>query len=235
MAFAPTFEAARHPAEIVFLVDRSGSMQGTSIAEVRNALQLCLRSMIPGCRFNIVGFGSTYQPLFPESRPYDDGSLREASAHVEAMQADLGGTEILPALTSVLEQRPAAGLPRQLVVLTDGQVTNTDAVIALAHKHAATTRVFTFGIGAGASSHLVRGLARAGRGSAEFITPSERIEPKVVRQVGRLLSPALTDVSDRLGRPRRYAGTVAGAAGVCRRAGSSSTRSRKTSARPRRG
>jgi Ca-activated chloride channel family protein len=195
VAFAPAFETGSHPADVVFLVDRSGSMDGTSIAEVRNALHLCLRSMIPGCRFNIVGFGSTYQPLFPESRPYDDASLREASAHVEAIQANLGGTEILPALTSILEQRAADGLPRQLVVLTDGQVTNTDAVIALARQHASTTRVFTFGIGAGASSHLVRGLARAGGGAAEFIAVGERIEPKVVRQVGRLLSPALTDVS----------------------------------------
>jgi Ca-activated chloride channel family protein len=40
----------------------------------------------------------------------------------------------------------------------------------------------------------VNGLARAGGGSAEFIHPGERIEPKVVRQFGRLLSPALSDV-----------------------------------------
>ena len=79
-------------------------------------------------------------------------------------------------------------------MLTDGEVTNTDAVLALAKQHAAQSRVFTFGIGAGASHHLVRGLARAGGGSAEFIYPGERIERKVVRQFGKLLSSALTDV-----------------------------------------
>ena len=92
------------PREVMFLVDRSGSMGGTSIEEVRNALQLCLRSMIPGCRFNIVGFGSTFEALFPASRAYDERSLAEASAHVAALDADLGGTEILPALKFVLEQ-----------------------------------------------------------------------------------------------------------------------------------
>ena len=82
-----------------------------------------------------------------------------------------------------------------MVVLTDGQVSNTDAVLALAKAHASTTRVFTFGIGAGASRHLVQGLARAGGGSAESIFPGERIESKVVRLFGRLLAPAITDVA----------------------------------------
>jgi Ca-activated chloride channel family protein len=194
VAFVPKLGDAMTPCDVTFLVDRSGSMEGTSTDEVRNALQLCLRSMIPGCTFNIVGFGSRYESLFPQSRPYDEASLAEASAHVNALTANLGGTEILPALQFVLEQPRREGRPRQVVVLTDGEVTNTDAVLALARSHAAHARVFTFGIGAGSSQHLVNGLARAGGGSAEFIHPGERIEPKVVRQFGRLLSPALTDV-----------------------------------------
>ena len=81
------------------------------------------------------------------------------------------------------------------MVLTDGEVTNTDAVLALAARYAGEARIFTFGIGAGASHHLVRGLARAGGGGAEFIYPGERIEQKVVRQFRRLLSPALEKVT----------------------------------------
>jgi Ca-activated chloride channel family protein len=193
VSFVPAFAQSASPAEIIFMVDRSGSMEGDSIEEVRNALQLCLRSMIAGCRFNIVGFGSAHEALFPATRAYDQSSLDAASAHVVDLAANLGGTEILPALEFVLEQPRHAELRRQVVVLTDGQVTNTDAVLALARAHA-DARIFTFGIGAGASHHLVRGLARAGGGCAEFIHPGERVESKVVRQFGRLLSPALDDV-----------------------------------------
>jgi len=80
-------------------------------------------------------------------------------------------------------------------MLTDGEISNTDAVIALVRQHAGDTRVFTFGIGAGASHHLVKGLARAGEGEAEFIAPGERIECKVLRQLSRALVPAFTEVS----------------------------------------
>jgi hypothetical protein len=195
LSFRPRLEAKPAPAEILFLVDRSGSMQGTSIAEARNALQLALRSLRTGCVFNVVGFGSTFEALFPESRPYDDQSLAEATKHVQALEADLGGTEILPALEHVLGAEPRPGRPRQVFVLTDGEVSNTDAVIALARRHAGHARVFTFGIGAGASHHLVKGLARAGEGEAEFIAPGERVEAKVLRQLSRALMAACTDVS----------------------------------------
>jgi hypothetical protein len=194
VAFQPRFAAEESPYELILLVDRSGSMQGTSIAEARNALQLCLRSLTEGTRFNIVGFGNTFEMLFPESRAYDERSLREASDHVDNMDANMGGTEILAPLEAVLSKPPLPGLPRQVFVLTDGQVTNTDAVIKLVRKHSDTTRVFTFGIGAGASHHLMRGLARAGSGASEFIAPGERIEGKVLRQLSKALAPALTEV-----------------------------------------
>ncbi len=194
VSFRPKLDAALAPAEVVFVVDRSGSMQGSSIAEAKNALQLALRSLRPGCYFNIVGFGSRFESLFPESRAYDDASLAQAAKHVQQLDADLGGTEILKPLEHVLGAAPRPGLPRQVFVLTDGQVSNTDAVIELARSHAAHARVFTFGIGAGASHHLVKGLARAGEGEAELIAPGERIEAKVLRQLSRALAPALSDV-----------------------------------------
>jgi Ca-activated chloride channel family protein len=195
VSFLPRFESKAQAAEVFFVIDRSGSMGGESIAEVRNALQLCLRSLAPGSRFNIVSFGSSYEALFPESRAYDEVSLGDAAAFVRTVDANLGGTDILPALQYVVQQPLVAGLPRQVLILTDGEVTNTDAVIDLARRHAAAARFFTFGIGAGASHHLVRGIARVSGGAAEFISPGERIEAKVMRQFARVSAPAMTGVT----------------------------------------
>ena len=40
-------------------------------------------------------------------------------------------------------------------------------------------RVFTFGIGSGVSTELIKGIARAGNGRAEFVYEGERMQPKV--------------------------------------------------------
>ncbi|MEQ8894333.1 MAG: VIT and VWA domain-containing protein, partial [Sandaracinaceae bacterium] len=180
--------------EVVFVLDCSGSMGGDSIAQARRALALCVRALSPKDTFQIVRFGSRHESLWRAPRAYDDAALEEAAAYVDRIDADLGGTEILSPLTAVLERAPDPERPRRVLLLTDGQVSNEDRVIALAKAHASTARVFTFGIGAGASEHLVRGVARASRGATEMIYPGERIEPKVLRMFARVQTPALDDV-----------------------------------------
>ena len=48
-------------------------------------------------------------------------------------------------------------------------------------------RCFTFGIGSGASTSLVEGLAKAGNGSSEFVKEGERMQPKVSHNILSLL------------------------------------------------
>merc|ERR1719316_2390599 len=81
--------------EFVFLLDRSGSMSGYQIKKAADALQLFLRSLPSKCCFDIVGFGSTWESLFGSSVTYDAESLKKASEHVQHVQANLGGTELL--------------------------------------------------------------------------------------------------------------------------------------------
>ncbi|MBI2571194.1 MAG: VWA domain-containing protein [Candidatus Schekmanbacteria bacterium] len=196
VSFVPDLaDLPRCSSEIVFLIDRSGSMGGGSIEQARNALLLCLKSLEAGDFFNIVGFGSSFRMLFPQSVAYSQQTLDEASHHVRSLAADLGGTEIFSALKAVLDAPLRDPLPRQLILLTDGQVGNEKECIDLVARAPGKARVFTFGVGHGVSEHLVRGLARASRGEAELIHPNERIEPKVLRQLSRVTAAHLADVA----------------------------------------
>ncbi len=183
----------RSPVEAVFLIDRSGSMGGSSIEQARNALLLALSSLREGDRFNVLGFGSTVESVLPAPLAYDDSSLERARQAVRGWQANLGGTELMGPLAHILGG-PAGDLPRRVMVLTDGQVGNEEECIALVHSHAAAASVFAIGVGHGASDSLVRGIARAGNGVAEFVHPNERIESAVMRQAARMTSTGLGDL-----------------------------------------
>ncbi len=102
------------PVEIIFVIDRSGSMGGGRIKDARDAMQLFMRALPEDCYFNIIGFGSRYESLFPDSKKYDDASLRTATGHIQKMDANLGGTELVAPLQYVFQRPPKRGYPRQV-------------------------------------------------------------------------------------------------------------------------
>ncbi len=186
-------EASRD-ATAVFLVDVSGSMEGDAIREARAALRLCLRHLRAGDRFNVIAFSSSHRAFEREPVPFTEATLARADRWIEALQAD-GGTELLAPLT--LATSMAAG--GVVVLLTDGQVGDEDAILraVLKRRGEARTRVCSFGIGTNVSDALLRELARETGGAVEFIYPGERIDEKVVAQFSRAVAPRITDVTVR--------------------------------------
>lgn len=181
---------APQPRDVIFVIDRSGSMSGESIAEARAALLLGLKSLREGDRFDVIGFGSRCERLFGQPEAYTQNSADRAIAITSGWDADLGGTEILEPLRQAFQNAGGERLT-SVLLLTDGEVGNEAEVVALASQHRKSARVFSFGIGRGASGSLIKGVARASGGVAEFIYPGERIEPKVMRQMARLSSSVL--------------------------------------------
>uniref|UniRef100_A0A3P8YBJ3 VIT domain-containing protein n=1 Tax=Esox lucius TaxID=8010 RepID=A0A3P8YBJ3_ESOLU len=55
--------------------------------------------------------------------------------------------------------------------------------------------LFSFGIGEGASSALISGMAKQGGGHAQFITGQDRMQPKVMQSLRFALQPAVVDIS----------------------------------------
>ena len=126
--------------EFIFLVDRSGSMSGGFIKSASETLVLFLKSLPESSYFNIYGFGSRYEHLFPSSVPYNQKNLEKATDHAQNLKADLGGTEILPPLQEIFQQPLIKGLTRQIFILTDGAVSNTSQCIDEVQRNAYKAR-----------------------------------------------------------------------------------------------
>ena len=138
--FFPDFTDVEAACEFVFLLDRSGSMRGSYIKSARETLMLFLKSIPEGSLFNIIGFGSRYELLFPESVNYSQETLDKAVRHAQSVGADLGGTELLPPLQYIFGVKTLSGRPRHIFILTDGSVSNTQACIEAVKKNAHSSR-----------------------------------------------------------------------------------------------
>ena len=167
--------------EIVFLLDCSGSMQGASIEEARKALEILIRALSKDMMFNIYRFGSGFEHLYRHSKPYDEKSIKEALKFLSETDASMGGTEVLPPLADIYKKEPDDGFRRDVILITDGEISNEDEVMELVRRHCHTTTLSAVGIGSGPNEFLIKGAARAAGGASELIAPQERIEPKVLR------------------------------------------------------
>jgi Ca-activated chloride channel homolog len=184
------------PRDLVFVIDTSGSMHGTSIEQAKQALTLALDGLRPGDRFNVIQFSSVTHALFPGSVEASSGNVALARRYVRDLEAN-GGTEMRPALERALA---AAGDPerlRQIIFITDGSVGNGEELFALIDARLGNARLFTVGIGSAPNSLFMRKAAEEGRGTFTFISALHEVREKMARLFAKLERPQVTDIDVR--------------------------------------
>ena len=107
--------------------------------------------------------------MFPEIADYTDETMKLAVGAVREFDANMGGTEIYSPLKEIFAHPQKKGMTRHVFLLTDGAVFNPQEVIDLIKDGCHSATLHAFGVGSGASTELVKGAARAGRGKHYFI------------------------------------------------------------------
>lgn len=193
----PKFKLPSEKPEIVFICDRSGSMGGT-IPDLKAALEIFLKSLPVGVKFNICSFGSHFSFLWDRSQTYSKDTLDKALHHIKSFDADFGGTEMYRPVEATFQKR-YTDMNLEIFLLTDGAIYDQDSLFGLINHNVAeskgSVRVFSLGIGSGASTSLVEGVARAGNGFAQTVDHGEKMDKKVVRMLKGALFPHITDYS----------------------------------------
>ena len=184
------------PRETVFIIDTSGSMQGLSIQQAKQALLAGLASLTERDRFNVVEFNSVTRPMWPDALPATAGNVQQAREWVSRLKAD-GGTEMAGALGFALNGRDTPGFLRQVIFMTDGAVGNEDQLFKLISQRLGATRLFTVGIGSAPNSHFMTKAAQFGRGTFTYIGDLREVQEKMTALFAKIESPVLKDVSVR--------------------------------------
>ena len=193
-SFHPQF-ALDLPAEsknFKILVDCSGSMGGVSIEQARLALEKIVSSMTAGDFFNVILFGSSHETLFNTMVPATKTNISHALQKITRIDANLGGTEIGSALQATYLLKAESKQADEVLLITDGEVWNTDSIIQDAIKSG--HRIFTVGVGSAVSESFVRGLAEQTGGACELVSPNEDMAEKILRHFTRMRTPTATSV-----------------------------------------
>ena len=188
--------------EVVFVVDTSGSMEGSRLQQAQRALKFCLGTLERQDRLAMVRFSNEVQRLTDALVPCDDDHLLQARQWVDGLAAS-GGTDLHGALVAALRSFPPVPggphLPRYVVLLTDGVPTlgETDpSVIQKAVREANTVgvRIFTFATHEAVDSHLLTCIARENRGEAISVGPGDDMETELPIFFGKLTTPLFENV-----------------------------------------
>ncbi|KAL5355009.1 von Willebrand factor type A domain-containing protein [Aspergillus floccosus] len=194
--FLKTSNAEDFDGEIIFMVDRSGSM-ASKMKSLINVLNIFLRSLPQKCAFNIASFGTRVTWMWPISEPYSQESLDTATKQVGLFQANFGGTNIYSALQSVqTHHNTTKDVPTNVIVLTDGEVWDVDSVVQLVKTMSSSPdlniRFFSIGIGEHVSHRLVEGIGEQGGGYAEVVAKSSTgsWQERVIQMLKAALTPS---------------------------------------------
>ncbi|KAL3633791.1 hypothetical protein CASFOL_022553 [Castilleja foliolosa] len=156
--------------EVVFLVDISGSMQGSPLENVKSALLSALFKLNPADNFKIIAFNGNSLLFSPSLVPATKKMIENAFEWIRLNFIAEGGTHISAPLNQAINMFSKTGISLPLIFLiTDGAIEDEKDICVAMSGHLMkgglnTPRICTFGIGSYCNHYFLQMLAQIGRG-----------------------------------------------------------------------
>ncbi|NXI39448.1 ITIH4 inhibitor, partial [Galbula dea] len=175
--FAPS-EMPVFPKNIIFVIDRSGSMAGRKIEQTRDALLKILQDLRPEDHFGFITFNNKVAEWKSSLLQATADNVESAAGFVETISAS-GGTDINSALlTAVSVLAKGESLPERsvsmIILLTDGQPTSGESSVEVIQENAQKAvhgkyALFCLGFGFDVSYKFLEKMALSNGGVARRI------------------------------------------------------------------
>ena len=185
--------------QLTFILDKSGSMAGQSIAQAKQAFEHALKTLDEHDTFQLITFNNVAEAFFEKPVAATAFNKQTAWRFVAGLEAN-GGTEIKTALQLTLlpefqhGEQNNTGRLQQIVFLTDGAVGNEAEIFTMINEHIADYRLFTVGLGTAPNRYFMKRAAEVGRGSYQFIGSHRELVPEMDKLFNKLDQPNLTDI-----------------------------------------
>ena len=186
-----------NPALFIFLIDQSGSMDGSSIKIAANALKLFIQSLPAKSYYQIIGFGSSYVKYNEVPKKYNQKNIKESIKQIEELKADLGGTDIYSPLKFIydsVQNYENINLPKNIFLLTDGEIFEKDKTLQLIEKNSNNFSVFSIGIGDSFDKDLIKNAGILGKGNYNFCNNLENLNSIIATEITKSISPYISNI-----------------------------------------
>ena len=161
-------EMENQQSDVVFVLDRSGSIKPENLAVAKQAMILGLENLRGGDRFNVIAIGSHIEKLANRLIPATSGNIMEAVRFVNAAESE-GGTDFYNGVMSALEQFTSrkrtgiiifAGDGRATVGLTEPEIIQQD----ITSNNKFKARIYILALGEEADIALLDKIAISSKG-----------------------------------------------------------------------
>jgi uncharacterized protein YegL len=166
--------------DAVIIMDESGSMEGTPLANTKTAMKNVLKTLGPKDRFTVLSFSDGVNKWDNTLQIASPSNIEDASSFIDG-RIHGGGTDINSALLDgleILEEHGTSDRTPMLIFMTDGLATNgvidTDSILSnVAAANVIGARMFIFGLGTEIDQQLLINLGSQNDGGTVFVFNSE--------------------------------------------------------------
>lgn len=163
-------DSQRLPLNLCLVLDRSTSMKGARLQQVKSAARYIIDQMEQNDILSVVLFSDQAELILPGRRSIDKTAAKAAINSIVAG----GGTEILQGLTmglNEIERWQGEGMQNHLILLTDGQTYGDDQECLETARQAGERNISLtlMGVGADWNDALLDEMARLCRGSSTSV------------------------------------------------------------------